>query len=222
MYIIIEVVIYMEYLDIYDEDGTPLGKEKRSVVHQNALWHKTVHCWLYDNEGNVYFQIRKEENKLYTTASGHIKAGETVKEAFGREVAEELGININYNQAILVNIYKFIMDKVKKDGSIFRDRAFSNVYVCCFEGENSKFNFDDDELEGLVKVNARETLELLKQEKGFINGIRIQKDFSKNIVENIKVDFNYFLVNKGETAIEKYGDVLNKIIELTSNNICKP
>ncbi|MCI8394627.1 MAG: hypothetical protein HFH86_04030 [Bacilli bacterium] len=35
---------------------------------------------LYVKDGNVYFQIRKDEQKLYTTASGHIKAGETIRE----------------------------------------------------------------------------------------------------------------------------------------------
>jgi len=81
----------MEYLDIYDENGNYLGKEERGIVHKNALWHKTVHCWLYDLDGNIYFQIRKDKGKLYTTASGHVLAGETVQEAFGREVKEELG-----------------------------------------------------------------------------------------------------------------------------------
>lgn len=41
----------IEYLDIYDENGNLLGKENRDIVHKNALWHKTVHCWLYDNDG---------------------------------------------------------------------------------------------------------------------------------------------------------------------------
>lgn len=117
----------MEYLDIYDENSNYLGKEDRNVVHRDALWHKTVHCWLYDKEGNVYFQIRKDEQKLYTTASGHIKAGETIKEGFGREIEEEIGIKVDYDKAEFVNIYKFIMDKKKEDGSVFRDRAFSNV-----------------------------------------------------------------------------------------------
>ena len=44
----------MEYLDIYDENGKFLGSEERSKVHKEALWHNTVHCWLYDKEGNVY------------------------------------------------------------------------------------------------------------------------------------------------------------------------
>ncbi len=31
----------------------------------------------------------------------------------------------------------------------------------------------------------------------------------------IDIVFEDFLVNKGETAIGKYGDILNKVIELT-------
>lgn len=204
----------MEYLDIYDEFGNYLGKEDRNIVHRDALWHKTVHCWLYDKEGNVYFQIRKEEQKLYTTASGHIKAGESIKEAFGREIEEEIGIKVDYDKAEFVNVYKFIMDKEKKDGSIFRDRAFSNVYVCLFNENYSEFNFDDSEVSGLVKVNAKETLDLLKKENGKINGTIISRENGTIIAKQEEISFERFLVNKGETALGKYGDVLKKVIEL--------
>lgn len=205
----------MEYLDIYDENENYLGKEERSIVHRDALWHKTVHCWLYDNKGNIYFQIRKKEGKLYTTASGHIIAGETVKQGFGREIEEEIGIKVNYEEATFVNIYKFVMDKLKDDGSVFRDRAFSNVYVCEYEGNGTDFNFDDNELDGLVRVNANETLELFKNGNGKITGHVIRKFKNSNKVENKEIVFEDFLVNKGETAIGKYGDMLNKVIELT-------
>lgn len=211
----------MEYLDIYDELGNYIGKEDRSIVHRDALWHNTVHCWLYDKEGNVFFQIRKDEQKLYTTASGHVSAGETIKEAFGREIEEEIGIKIDYEKAIFVNIYKFIMDKEKKDGSIFRDRAFSNVYVCIYNGDYQDFNFDDNEVSGLVKVNAKKTLELLKKETGKIKAMIITKENNNIIIKEQEIPFEKFLVNKGETAIKKYGEVLNKVIELTTKEITK-
>lgn len=204
----------MELLDIYDKDGNYIGKEDRQIVHRDALWHKTVHCWLYDLEGNIYFQIRKDEEKLYTTSSGHVLAGETVKEGFGREVKEELGININYEQAILVNVVNFTMDKEKKDGSMFRDRAFANVYICLYEGNNKEFNYDEDELKGLVKINAKKTLELLKKETGSITGEIIKKTPNGIETTHKDISFSNFLVNKGETAIGKYGDVLNKVIEV--------
>lgn len=206
----------MEYLDIYDENGNYIGKETRENVHKNALWHKTVHCWLYDKEGNVYFQIRADVNKLYTTASGHIKAGETVKQGFAREIKEEIGIDINYEKAELVNIYTFTMDKQKSDGSVFRDRAFSNVYVCEYTGTGKNFNFDTNEVTGLVKVNAQDTLDLINGKRKNISSTvykNINDTIKSNIQENLVLD--NFLVNKGETAIEKYGDILNKIIELT-------
>lgn len=205
----------MEYLDIYDENGKYLGKEDRNIVHRDALWHNTVHCWLYDEMGNIYFQIRKKEGKLYTTASGHVIAGETVKQGFGREIEEEIGIKVNYEEATFVNIYKFVMDKLKEDGTFFRDRAFSNVYICEYKGSEADFNFDEHELDGLVKVNAIKTLELLKNKNGKINGNVIKKFENSNKVENKEILFEDFLVNKGETAIEKYGDILNKVIELT-------
>ena len=78
----------MENLDYYDEYGKFLGTENRDYVHEKGLWHKTVHCWLYDKAGNVYFQIRADSNKLYTSASGHILAGESIKQAFSREIFE--------------------------------------------------------------------------------------------------------------------------------------
>lgn len=205
----------MEYLDIYDENQNYLGKEERSIVHKDALWHNTVHCWLYDKQGNVYFQIRKDEGKLYTTASGHVLSGETVKQGFGREIHEEIGLNINCEEATLVNINKFMIDMVKKDGTVFRDRAFSNVYVYRYDGNNTDFNFDENELQGLVKVNAQEALDLFKNEQGKINGTVIKKNNTTNSVEDKDILFEDFLVNKGETAIEKYGDILNKVIELT-------
>lgn len=205
----------MEFLDVYDEDGNFIKKEERNIVHRDALWHNTVHCWLYDKEGNVYFQIRKDEGKLYTTASGHVMAGETIKEGFGREVKEEIGVDVDYNNAVLVNVYKFILDKEKKDGTMFRDRAFSNVYVCEFNGTVEEFAFDPEELSGLVKVNAKDTLELLKNEQGSIDAVVIERDNDEIISKNEKIEFNRFLVNKGETAVGKYGDILNKVIELT-------
>ena len=201
----------MECLDTYDENKNFLGKRTREEVHTEALWHNTVHCWLYDSVGNIYFQIRSDQKTFYTTASGHVLAGETIKEGFGREIKEEIGVEIDYDKAELVDVVIWKMDRENKDGTFFRDRAFANVYVYRYDDKDyKKFNFDD-ELDGLVKVNAKETLDLFKKETGKIKAQIITKD---HILVNREVDFTEFLVNKHETALGKYGDVLNKIIEL--------
>lgn len=199
----------MELLDIYDEKGNHIGPKERKIVHQNALWHKTVHCWLYDKFGNVYFQIRKDEKTFYTTASGHVSAGETLKEAFGREIKEEIGIDIDYNEAELIEVVNFKLDRENKDGSMFRDRAFANVFAYKIDSKIN-FNMDPNEVIGIVKVNAKDTLDLFKKENGKINAEIINLD---NTITKRLVDFNEFLVNKKETAIEKYGNVLEFVIE---------
>jgi len=206
----------MEYLDIYDEQGNHIGIEERGIVHKNALWHKTVHCWLYDKEGNIYFQIRQEEKTFYTTASGHLSAGESVKQGFSREIKEEIGIEIDAENAKLVNIIPFIMDRENKDKTFFRDRAFSNVYVCEFLGNSTDFNYDHNELAGLVKVNAKETIALFEKGSGSIPAEIITQENKVTSIEKRNVDFQEFLVNKHETAIKKYGDILKKVIELTN------
>lgn len=207
----------MEYLDYYDENGNYLGFETRENVHKNALWHNTVHCWLYDEDGNVYFQIRKDTNTFYTTASGHVLKGETIKEAFKREIKEEIGLSIDTSDATLVGIVPFKMDKVKSDGSIFKDRAKANVYIDLFEGSIDDLSFDIEEVLGLVKVNAKETLDMFKNESGVIDATIITNEKGKNIETKKEVNLRDFLVNEGETAYNKYKDVLEKIIEMTKN-----
>jgi len=206
----------MEYLDIYDEEGNYIGKEDRNIVHQNALWHKTVHCWLYDKKGNIYFQIRKDEEKLYTTASGHIKSGESVEEGFGREIKEEIGINVDINNLSLIDVHKYVMDLVKKDGTPFKDRAFVNLYAYEFEGDLSQFKFDQNELNGLVKVKASDTIKLFRNEINQISGYLIKTQNNQNIEINQIFKAHDFLLCTGENLVEKYGTVLNKVIDLSN------
>ena len=206
----------MEYLDVYDEEKNFIGKYSREYVHQNALWHNTVHCWLYDKDGNIYFQLRKDEGKMYTTASGHVLSGETIKEAFGREVKEEIGIDVLYDMAVLVDVFVFKMDKEKSDGSIFRDRAFSNVYVCPYDGNGLDFNFDLEEVSGVVKVLASDVLKLFNDSVTELSSIVIENIDNKNISSCKIITKKDFLLNKGENLIDKYGAVLEKVVNLTN------
>lgn len=203
----------MEYLDIYDKNGKFLGTEERGVVHSKGLWHKTVHCWLYDRDGNVFFQRRSDRGTLYTTSSGHLSAGESVTEAFQREIKEEIGLDIDASDATKVGVVPFQMDRVKEDGSIFKDRAFANVYVDLYEGNYEDFHMDENEVSGIVIVSAKDALDLFQKESGSIFGREISLD---NTMIERDISFSEFLVNDGETALEKYGDVLKKIVELTS------
>lgn len=203
----------MEYLDYYDADGNYLGYKSRDKVHKEGLWHNTVHCWLYENDGSIYFQIRSSSHKFYTTASGHVLKGETIKEAFRREIKEEIGLDIDSSDATFVDVVPWRMDKMK-NGVLFKDRAKANVYVDLFEGDINNFKFDPNEVLGVVKVKAKKALELFKKGKGEIPAIIITTKDNKNVRENRMITIDDFLVQEHKNAYDKYKDVLNKIIEI--------
>lgn len=197
----------MEYLDAYQENKEYIGKFPRDYVHEQGLWHNTVHCWLYDDLGNIYFQIRSDAGKFYTTASGHVRAGETIKEAFGREVKEEIGIDVNYEEAFLLEVVPWKMDK-EKNGKLIKDRAFANVYLLNIKNHQYHFVYDDGECMGVAKMQAREVLDLLDDKVASIKGTVIYED-NKPIEKDITKDD--FLVMPHETLKEKYGKILEAV-----------
>lgn len=196
----------MELLDVYNENHEMIGTYSRDEVHKKGLWHNTIHCWLYDNDGNVYFQVRSDANKLYTTASGHVKAGETLKETFGREVKEEIGLDVKYEQSELLNVVIWKMDK-EKNGQTIKDRAFANVYLLNISDLNLEFNFIDHEVIGVAKINARDAIRLFNNEISEINGTY----YSENKKESHIFTSVDFLLMPGETLISKYGYILEAI-----------
>ncbi len=109
------------------------------------------------------------------------------------------------------------MDNFKKDGTIIKDRAKANVYIDLYEGNMHDFHFDTNEVTGLVKVKATDAFKLFKNQINKIPATIIKPNQDEHITITTKdVTIKEFLVNSNETAYGKYGDILNKIIELTN------
>lgn len=88
----------MEYIDILDSTGRPTGLTKtRSEVHHDADWHRCVHVWLLNSDGELLLQKRSPEketnpNKWTISASGHVSSGDDTLTSAIRETEEELGL----------------------------------------------------------------------------------------------------------------------------------
>ena len=188
----------MEKLDIYDEYMNKIGTESRDTVHRNGLWHKTVHCWMYDDDGNIYFQIRADSGKLYTTASGHVLSGETVRDAFQREIREEIGIDTDVSNAVALEVVFWRQDKPQKN---WHDRAFAHIYANKLPTGFTGFRFQPDEVVGLVRINAQECLDLLMDKRASVYATKI----TANASTDIDITKNDFLVASDEKPIVKYG-----------------
>ena len=89
-----------ELFPIVDEEGNVLGRILRGEAHDGRkVLHPVVHLHLFNSKGELYLQRRPDwkpiqPGKWDTAVGGHISYGETVEQAFRREVMEGLGISI--------------------------------------------------------------------------------------------------------------------------------
>ena len=210
-----------ELLDTYNyQTGEFIAAIDRDIVHRDALWHKTVHCWLYDKVGQVYFQMRQDEpnGNLYVTASGHLRAGESVEAGFTREIKEEIGLSLLASDATESQVREYVVDRERPDGSLYRDRAWSNVFFYQYDGPDADFQFDTTELAGLVKIDATAALQLIRGEVDSVNAVSIQPAKNgKNQTRPFVVKASDFLVCPGEDAETKYGYILETVARLTTD-----
>lgn len=200
-----------EYLDVYDANRKHIGTADRNVVHKFGLWHKTVHCWmLWENK--LVFQRRSRNldanaGKLYTTASGHVSTGETLADAFTREISEEIGLDPKSLNPKHLYETVWIADIKRKDGSLFVDRVFANVYYAKYDGALTDFKFDDGEVDSVVAIDLKSVTDFLYGKTREVIGTEFD---GKNIAE-ITLTVDDFVVNDGEILLDKYGKIADGI-----------
>jgi len=201
-----------EFLDVYDANRNLVGTADRVVVHAFGLWHKTIHCWIAWN-GKIVFQRRSKSRdsnpgKLYTTASGHVLAGETPEQAFAREVMQEIGVTPKNPKWLDEGVW--VADVKKTDGSILEDRVFWNWFLAEWDGKLEDFKFQDGEVDSVVAIDLDEFIKWSRKPAGEIDGIEWD---GKNLAK-AKLTRNDFVQNEGETIHGKFGVVAEKIKEV--------
>ena len=98
-----------EYLPVVDDAGSVLGRAPRQECHGGShLLHPVVHLHVFSSKGELYLQRRSWEKDLLpgywdTAVGGHVSYGETIPEALRREVAEEIGVNVDVNPNVNFN-----------------------------------------------------------------------------------------------------------------------
>ncbi len=97
-----------ELLETVDENCNPITILNREEIHNKGYFHKTVHIFLFNKNGEIYLQKKSqtvEENPgLWTSsASGHVLVGESFLITAQRELKEELSIKVKLEEVFKVN-----------------------------------------------------------------------------------------------------------------------
>lgn len=86
-----------ELIDIVDRNDKVIGTAPREGIHKTSLFHRAVHIFLIDHNGNIWLEKRAKNVDTFpeyysSSAAGHLQKGETYLDGANREALEELGI----------------------------------------------------------------------------------------------------------------------------------
>ncbi len=87
----------MEWIDLYDENRTPLGRvHPRSKPVEPGAFYVVVGIWIFNDRHEILLTRRHPDKKyapnLWENTGGHVRAGENSADAAVRELYEETGV----------------------------------------------------------------------------------------------------------------------------------
>ena len=210
-----------ELIDVYTKQGEHIGVADRNVAHRFGLYHKTVHCWLIKDNKKLIFQKRSSRlavnpSKLFSTASGHINAGETVAQGFTRETFEETGIHVENPVEVFNAPYGY--DTVLANGREHHDYITWYLFAAKCDRPLSDYTPQDEELDGFVELDISDLYKLADHSIDSMqaNAILRQPD-GTFAVQQIEVREHDFLLLGDETLANKYALWLRQVQEKLDN-----
>ncbi len=90
-----------EYLDLVDENDNVVGKKKRSEVYAEDLSNfRVVNAFVINSKREIWIPRRSADKRIYPlcldmSMGGHVESGESYEDALGRELREELNIDVD-------------------------------------------------------------------------------------------------------------------------------
>ena len=135
-----------EYFDVLDENGIKTGKIKlRSDVHKDGDWHKAVHIWILNKNGDILLQRRcatkdSSPNMLNISSAGHLSAGDDSLTGAIRELKEELNLDVKPEE---LNFIKTIKRTSKKYASAFINNEFDDLYILITDKKITEMKYQE-------------------------------------------------------------------------------
>lgn len=156
-----------EYFDILDENGNKTGKTKlRSEVHRDGDWHKAVHIWIINDNGDVLLQRRcaikdSNPNMLDISSAGHLSAGDDSLSGAIRELKEELNIDVKPEDLQFIKTLK----RSSKYTETFINNEFDDLYILRTNKKIEDMRFQEEEISEIFYVPYKEFKNMIKNKQ---------------------------------------------------------
>ncbi len=157
-----------EIFDIVDENLKVIGTKAREEVHRDGDWHRVFHCWVIfrDEEKRDWIILQKRSpnkdiypNVLDVSVGGHYETGESLEKAGLREIQEELGLTVNFDDLIPLGIRIQLAAY-----NAIRDYEFADVFFHVCDQPLKSYDYQQEEIAGLAQLSLDEGIRLLMGE----------------------------------------------------------
>lgn len=173
-----------EYFDILDENGNKTGKTKlRSEVHRDGDWHKAVHIWIINANGDVLLQRRcatkdSNPNMLDISSAGHLTAGDDSLSGAVRELKEELNLDVMPSELKFIKTIK----RSVKYTETFINNEFDDMYILRTDKSIEDMKYQKEEISEIFFVSYKKFKEMVTTK---------QPDLLRH-EEEFEIIFNFF------------------------------
>ncbi|MFC1622736.1 NUDIX domain-containing protein [Patescibacteria group bacterium] len=170
--------MFQETINLTDKNDKILGQVVRTDAHQQGLWHQRVTIFVFNSKNELLIQKRASNmswpNLWCGSASGHVLAGETYKQAGKRELKEEIGIECE-----LKYIGKIIEKFIAPSGETENEHL--SFFICNSDGP---FNVQQEELSE-VKFESIENIEkmLAENPEQFTPGFKQEFEYYIKVIK---------------------------------------
>lgn len=147
-----------KFFDVLDENGNKIGKTKlRSEVHRDGDWHKAVHIWIINDNGEILLQRRcatkdSNPNMLDVSCAGHLSAGDDSLSGAVRELKEELNIDARPSELKFMKTIK----RSSKYTDTFVNNEFDDLYILKTDRKIEDMEFQKEEISEIFYVSYKD------------------------------------------------------------------
>lgn len=156
-----------EYFDILDENGNKTNKiKKRTEVHRDGDWHKAVHIWIINEQGDILLQRRSpnkdsDPSKLDISCAGHLTTGDDSITGALRELKEELDLEIEPHELNYITTLK----RSPEYEDDFVDHEFDDVYLLRTNQRIEALTYQREEISEIFFVPYKKFKEMISKEQ---------------------------------------------------------
>lgn len=181
-----------EYFDVLDENGNMTGEVKlRQEVHRDGDWHKAVHIWIFNRNGEVLLQRRSPNkdsypNMLDISSAGHLSAGDSSIDGALRELEEELGLYVDKEELKLFDCMK--ISRVFKE--TFINNEFNDLYYLITDKKTNDMTIQEEELSEIFFIPFDTLKQMINEKDESVVIDKMELDILEKHIDEIMLEIN--------------------------------